>query len=259
MGDALLLTRVGAVQVLTLTRPEVGNPVDADLAVALDAAVAAVAADADVRAVLLRADGPTFSVGGNLRAAAEAETPGRMIADALVPLRRALVALQGLGVPLVAEVQGYAMGGSLGLVALADVVVAGEGAVFGAAFTGVGFSNDSGTTWGLGTRMGLARARRFVLLDERLDAVAAQAAGLVDLVVPDDALAATAWGVAARLASGPTGAYAAVKENFRALGAAYGFVFDVEARQLVDLGAGDDLSEGVRAFLTKRPPEFRGR
>ena len=259
MDEALLLTRVGAVQVVTLTRPDLGNPVDVELADALDAAIAGVAADPGVRALLLRADGPTFSVGGNLRRAAEAAAPGRMIADALVPLRRALVGLQGLDVPVVVEVQGYAMGGALGLVALADVVVAAEGAVFGAAFTGVGFSNDSGTTWGLATRMGLARARRFVLLDERLDAAAARAAGLVDLVVPDDGLATAAWDVAARLASGPTAAFAAVKENFRVMVPAYERLFDLEARHLIDLGAGDNLGEGVRAFLAKRPPEFRGR
>ena len=174
-----------------------------------------------LRAVLLRADGPNFSFGGDLKKfhperANLAPLVRRWTADLHMGLQRAW----RLPVPIVAAVQGFAMGGGVALVAGCDVVLAGESARLGSAFAQLGFSCDSGSSATLTARMGLARARRFVLLAEVLSSQDALQAGLVDRVVADDKLQDEALALAQGLAQGPTLAYGEIKRLFLRAGAA---------------------------------------
>lgn len=261
MAESVAREVVDAVATVTLNQPDRGNPLDVDAASDLGRHLDAAASDESVRAVLLRASGKNFSFGGDIKFmnAGADDLPGRLrqILDVLNP---ALLALSELDLPVVAAVRGWCVGGGLGLAGLADVIVASDSARFGAAFVGIGLSNDAGTTYSLASRVGIARARRFFLLDERWDAAQALEYGLADHVVPDAELDDAAHEVAVRLATGPTVAYGAIKRSFRRMSARD---FADAARQESDgiaaTSASDDAREAIAAKNEKRPATFRGR
>jgi len=216
---------------------------------------------AQLRGVLLRAEGANFSFGGDLKVF----YPAR---DRLAPLVREWTADLHMGlqrfwrmpVPVVTAVQGFAMGGGVALLAGCDVVMAGAQTRIGSAFAQLGFSCDSGSTVTLSSRMGVARARRFVLLAEVLAAEEAQRAGLVDLIVPDEQLQDEALKLARRLAAGPTIAFGETKRLFMKAGAAQlEAQLEDEALTLARVSATHDAQEGIAAMVEKRKPAFLGR
>lgn len=259
MAPSLDLDLEAGLATVTLTQPERGNPLDRELITALKACVLALWSEPGLRAILIRAQGRDFSYGGDLQAfrAPEQGLPA-LVQDWTADLHMALQRLWALPVPIVAEVQGAVMGGSLSLVAGSDIVVAASGSRFGSAFARIGLSCDSGTSATLSARMGVARARRFVLLAEVLDCQAALTAGLVDLVVPADRLAQEAQELARSLASGPTRAYGEVKALFRLGGATLQAQLEAEALAIARIAATDDAREGITALLEKRAARFRG-
>lgn len=247
----------GLVEVV-LDRPDRRNAIDASLATQVLGAMGELSVARGDRATLLRAEGADFCVGGDLASFSPDGDLSREMVRILGPLNLAVAVWCELTLPQVAVVQGACMGAALGLVAPCDVVIAGRSAVFGSAYTRIGLSNDAGTTASLSMRMGIARARRFVLAGEILSADQALACGLVDEVVDDDALLARGREVASGFASGPTEAYRAVKENFAAIAGQGDSLHSETSRLLASLGAGD-VAEGVDAFLSKRPASFTGR
>jgi len=261
MGVSLRSEVADGLAVLTLTQPARGNPLDAALIAQLKECVQWLWGRDALRCVLLRAEGGNFSFGGDLHAFhAHGPRLPALVRDWTADLHMALQRLWALPVPLVAQVQGAAMGGALSLVAGCDVVVAAAGSRFGSAFSRIGLSCDSGSSATLTARMGMARARRFVLFSEVLDSAAAQQAGLVDRVVPDDALAHEAVQLARRLAQGPTAAYGAIKRLFLQAGSAQlQAQLEAEALAIAAVAATQDAGEGVAALLARREPVFRGR
>src|SRR6266540_566418 len=149
----------------------------------------------------------------------------------------------GMPKPVVAAVNGMAAGAGASLSFAADFRIAGEGTSFLLAFAAVGLSADSGASWTLPRLVGHARATAMMLLAEPVKSAEALEMGLVNAVVPDDRVLATAHELAARLAAGPTLAYAAIKED------------ELQAR----CGATEDHRAATAAFLAKRPVTFHGR
>jgi 2-(1,2-epoxy-1,2-dihydrophenyl)acetyl-CoA isomerase len=247
--------------VVSLTQPARGNPIDGEFSREFKQVFLDLGDRADVRAVLLRAEGPNFSFGGDLKKfhperANLAPLVRRWTADLHMGLQRAWQ----LPVPIVAAVQGFAMGGAVAVLAGCDVVLAGASARFGSAFAGLGFSCDSGSTATLTARMGMARARRFVLLAELLDSGSALEAGLVDKVVDDDKLQDEALALARKLASGPTLAYGQIKRLFLRAGAAQlEAQLEDEALTLARVSSTKDAQEGVAAMVERREPAFCGK
>jgi 2-(1,2-epoxy-1,2-dihydrophenyl)acetyl-CoA isomerase len=247
--------------ILTLTQPQRGNPIDGDLCRELRQAALDLWDEPSLRAVLLRAEGPNFSYGGDIKAfyPARHELPPKVrlwTAD----LHAGLARLWKLPVPIVVAVQGMAMGGAVGVLAGADVVVAGQASRFGSAFAQLGFSCDSGSSTTLTARMGVARARRFVLLAEMLSSAEAQQCGLVDMVVPDAELSDHALTLAQRLANGPTAAYGEIKRLFnKAATTPLEAQLDDEALTLARMSGTADAQEGVAAMAERRAPVFTGR
>lgn len=259
--EALARTFEDGLAVLTLTQPDRGNPLDRALISELKEHVLWLWQCDGLRCVLLRAQGRDFSFGGDLRAfhAPPGGLPA-LVHEWTADLHMALQRLWALPVPLVAQVQGAVMGGSLSLVAGCDVVVAAQESRFGSAFARIGLSCDSGTSATLTARMGMARARRFVLLAEVLDSDAAMAAGLVDLVVPLERLADEAGAMARQLARGPTRAYGEIKRLFLRAGALQlQSQLEEEALAIARVAATQDAAEGIDALLARRAAAFAGR
>jgi 2-(1,2-epoxy-1,2-dihydrophenyl)acetyl-CoA isomerase len=246
---------------VSLDRAARGNPFDDAFTREFKQAFSDLWEDATLRAVLLRAEGANFSVGGDLKSMhpVRADLP-RLIRRWTAEMHMGLQRAWQLPVPIVVAVQGYVMGGATALVAGCDIVVAAESARLGAAFAQIGFSCDSGSSATITARMGAARARRFMLLSEVLTSTEALQAGLVDTVVPDDGLQEHALALAQRLAQGPTRAYGEIKRLFLRAGAAQlEAQLEDEALTLARIAATADAQEGIVAMVEKRKPVFRGR
>lgn len=245
---------------ITLTRGEIGNPIDGALCRDLCDLSVTLACRADLRAILLLSEGRFFSVGGDIRSFTRdrAALPGNIL-NWTSDLHMALARFQRLNAPIVCAVQGDVAGGAVSLAALADVVHAAQGVKFTAAFSMIGFCADSGSTVTLSNRMGLSRAKRFLLLSEILTAEEAAEAGLVDFVVPAEEIGAAALKTARQLAAGPTLAYGAIKCTIAsARTEAFETQLEHEAQALAALAATDDAWEGLTAFTERRKPNFRG-
>ncbi len=246
---------------LTLDVPDRGNPIDGAFACAMKDIANDMSERDDVRAVLITANGRVFSVGGDIKAFATSRAQLPSIVKAwTVDLHSAITRLIRMRAPVVTALTGNVGGGSVSFVAASDIVVAGEGVKLASGFAALGFSPDTGSTVSLVQRMGHQRAKRFIMLAEVLDARAAEAAGLVDIVVPADAVLREAEAIATRLAQGPTEAYAGIKRlMMRARTASPETQMEEEAQTLAAVVRTDDAWEGISAFVAKRAPKFRGK
>ena len=148
----------------------------------------------------------------------------------------------------------------MAVVANCDLVYAAHSAKIGAAYTHIGFTCDLGATAGLASRMGISRARRFLLLGETLGAEQAQQVGLVDEVFEDGDLADAAERMALQLSRGPTRAYGEIRRLMsRSLATPFESQLENEAQALARVAALSDAREGIEAFKNKRRPHFTGR
>lgn len=246
---------------IAFNQPDKGNPIDGDFCRDISLAMAEISERDDVRAVLISARGKLFSVGGDLAAlGSQGSALPATIKVWTAGLHSAVVRMIRMRAPVVAAVQGSVAGGSVSLMAAADIVVIARSARIVSAFTSIGFSPDTGSTATLTRRMGPARARKFFLLAETLDAEAALSAGLVDIVTDDDAVLAEATRIARDLASGPTQAYGGIKRLFlNAPNRSLESQLEDEAQTLAAISRSADAQEGIAAFRNKRKPKFTGR
>src|SRR5580704_2500304 len=241
---------------IVLNQPDRGNPIDGEFCREFSLCIAELSERADVRSVLLSARGRLFSVGGDLMSLVKQEDAlPRTIKAWTADLHAAIARMVRMGAPMVASVSGNVAGGSVSLMAAADLVVIAESARISSAFAKIGFSPDSGSTTTVTRRIGVARARRFFLLAETMDADAALAAGLVDYVVSDDAVVAEAEKIARELASGPTEAYGGIKRLFlQTPNRSIESQLEEEAQTLAAISRTADAQEGIKAFREKRKP-----
>ncbi len=259
--DSLRIDRDGALAIVTLTQAARGNPFDGVFCRDFKQAAAHLFDARDLRAVLLRAEGANFSFGGDIKTFHPVrEQLSPLVREWTADLHMGLQRFWRLPVPVVSAVQGFAMGGGVALMAGADLVLAGQSARFGSAFAQLGFSCDSGTSFVLTARMGMARARRFLLMTEILTSQEAVAAGLADRVLPDEALQDMALATARQLAAGPTMAYGELKRLFLKAGqATLEAQLEDEALTMARVCMTADAHEGLAAMVEKRKPVFQGR
>ena len=229
---------------------------------ALLAAVEQAGDDDGIRAVVLTGTGRVFTAGQDLGEHADAlRRAGAGAFDTISAHYNPLVTrLATMPKPVLAAINGTCAGAGLGIALACDLRIAAAGARFTTAFTGIGLTPDSGLSASLSRAIGTARANELILLATPFTAEDALSWGLVGQVVPAGELATTAHEVAARLAAGPTQAYATAKRAIRqAWAASWPDVLAAEARDQAALGATADHRGAVGAFLAKRPPEFTGR
>jgi 2-(1,2-epoxy-1,2-dihydrophenyl)acetyl-CoA isomerase len=251
---------------LTLNRPErlnsFNDAMHAELRVALDAIQSREGDAAAARVLVLTGAGRGFSAGQDLADRAMQIGSGRMpdVGNVVEANYKPLaLRLQNLRVPTIAAVNGIAAGAGCSVALACDLVVAKKSAAFLQAFSKLGLIPDTGGTWFLPQRVGMARAMGLALLAEKLPAEKAAEWGLIWQCVEDDDFAATIDGLAARLAKMPTKALVRTRQ---AMHAAPGHTLEqqlsFEGGFMRELGWSSDYAEGVRAFTEKREPEFTG-
>jgi 2-(1,2-epoxy-1,2-dihydrophenyl)acetyl-CoA isomerase len=261
LSQPVLLDRLkSGVLTLTLNRPERLNAFNATLIEALSAAVKRAGTEAECRAVLITGAGRGFCAGADL--ANRAFKPGEARPDLGAALEKGINpiirAIRNLPKPVVCAVNGPAAGAGANIALACDIVLAAKSAQFLQAFVRIGLIPDAGGTFVLPRLIGEARARALTMLAEPIGAEQAQAIGMIYRAVDDEDLMGEAHTVAERLAAGPTHALGLIK---RALAASPTNSLDAQLDLERDLqreaGAGDEYVEGVRAFLEKRPADFR--
>lgn len=262
MTDPLLYEVADAVATVTLNRPEAMNALDTRLKVALRDAVEAAGADAEVRAVVITGAGRAFCVGQDLAEHASnldrnPDTVWSTVPEHYTPIATALATMPK---PVVAAVNGTAAGAGAAFAFACDFRVAAETAWFTMAFSAVGLSADSGSSWSLPRLVGVAKAKELLMLSPTLDARSALELGLVTEVVSVEDVAERARALAVRLARGPTVAYGAIRQ---AIAYSAGHPLDEslahEHRMMDRTGSTEDHRQAVASFLAKTTPEFRGR
>jgi 2-(1,2-epoxy-1,2-dihydrophenyl)acetyl-CoA isomerase len=261
---SVVVERHEGVLEIILNRPEILNAVNRETIAKLAAAVAEAAEERAARVVLLRGAGTHFCAGGDITMFAELIRLAPVerlralyqIVDTLHPL---LIRMRHMPKPVVAAVQGAAAGFGLSLVLAADLALAAEDTLFTSGYIHLGTSPDGGMTATLPRVVGLKHAAELMLLGDRFDAQRALALGLVNRVVPAEALGTEAAALAARLAAGPTFAYGRTKALLQAtMGDAFDAQLRRETESFAACAATEDFAEGVRAFLEKRRPVFTG-
>ena len=254
----LLLERDGPIATLRFNRPHALNAIDVPLARAFLAAVQTVAADASVRAVVLRGNGRGFMAGGDL--ATLRADPVQGATDILEPLNAALPLLAGMNAPVIAQVHGVAAGAGLSLMLMADYVLAAEGTKFNLAYIHLGASCDVGASWALPRLVGTRKALEIALLSDPFLADEALRLGLVNRVVPAAELDAATDAIARRFAAGPTLAYGAMKRLMHtSMDRTLPEQLTAEAGAFVGCARTQDFRAGVEAFHARSPARFEGR
>ncbi len=274
--DVLIEKRDDGITKITLNRPDSLNAMGGQLMPMLAQALAEASNDRKVRCVVLTGAGRAFCAGGDVKgmaagrdaigdngAAAGSSSAAAAFQRDVEGLRASQRAtsymLHTMSKPTIAMVNGHAVGAGLSLALACDLRIASENAKLGTVFRNVGFSGDFGGSYLLQRLVGMGKARELYFTGEILSADGAFAIGMVNRVVPHDRLEAETMALASQLASGPTLAYARMKENLnRGEFCDFGTLLDQEALNMRLSGMTNDHREAAKAFVEKRQPTFSG-
>jgi 2-(1,2-epoxy-1,2-dihydrophenyl)acetyl-CoA isomerase len=248
----------GPVGIIRLNHPEVMNAVSPEMVGGLMKALDELERRrSEVRCVILTGEGKGFCAGANLQPSpGDRGDAGSLLETVFHPFLRRL---RELSVPLLTAVNGAAAGVGMSFALMGDLVLCARSAYFLQAFRRIGLVPDGGSTWILPRLIGRARAIELSLLGERLPAAKALEWGLVNRVFADDELMDKALGMARELASGPTVALGLIRQLYwESPDNTYEEQLNLERQMQRKAGASADFKEGVRAFLQKRPADFKG-
>ena len=249
------------VAILKLNRPDALNSFTAEMHGEVREVLEQAAADKAVRAVLLTGNGRGFCAGQDLndRAVAPGEAMpdlGDSVENYYNPLIRLLTTMEK---PVICAVNGVAAGAGANIALACDIVIAGRSASFIESFSKLGLIPDSGGTFHLPRLVGLARAKGLAMLGTKVSAEQAEAWGMIWQVVDDEDLMEAALGLAQQMATQPTRGFAFTKQAFAASAAnTLDAQLELEKELMRAAGKTHDYQEGVKAFLEKRTPDYKG-
>jgi 2-(1,2-epoxy-1,2-dihydrophenyl)acetyl-CoA isomerase len=249
---------------IELNRPQALNAWNAQLGADLLTALRAAAADDGIRAVLITGAGRAFSSGADLKDMSGGASTADGRPDVYTTLTERyhpiMEAIRELPKPVVAAVNGPAVGIGCSLALCCDLIVAAKSAYFLLAFVNIGLVPDGGSSLFVPSRVGMARASEMSMLGERVSSAQALEWGLINRVFADGEMPDQAAALAARLAAGPTRSYAGTKRQLNSwLYARMPEQLELEARIQQEMAGSADMVEGVSAFVEKRPARFSGR
>jgi 2-(1,2-epoxy-1,2-dihydrophenyl)acetyl-CoA isomerase len=251
----------GAELRIELNRPDTMNAWDKQFGLDLRAAVEEAAEDDSVRSVTIIGAGRGFSSGADLKAGFDPTPEGHP--DVMTALNERyhpiITTIREMPKPVLAAVNGAAVGIGCSLALACDLILAKESAYFLLAFVNIGLVPDGGSSLLVPARVGHARAAEMAMLGERVPAPQALEWGLINRVAAEDVFDAEVDALAERLATGPTASYAGSKRQLNAwIYRGMEEQLALEATIQQEMAASGDFLEGVQAFLGKRPPEFKG-
>lgn len=252
----------GAVAIITINRPEAANALND--AMTKDLFKVAIACDEDptIRAVILTGAGDKlFCAGGDLKVFAEAGEHGSALIKEMVTfLHGAITRFARMGKPVIAAVNGNAGGAGVSLTAMADLAIAADNVTFTMAYTRAGLTPDGSSTYFLARAIGLRRAYDMALTNRPVPAKQAEEWGLVNYLVPAEALKDEALKLARQLAMGPTNVFAMTKALLvDSSVTSLETQMEHEARAIASAVTAEDGKEGISAFLEKRMPKYTGK
>jgi 2-(1,2-epoxy-1,2-dihydrophenyl)acetyl-CoA isomerase len=248
---------------IELNRPEVLNAWNGQFGDDLRAALTELESSDSVRAILITGAGRAFSSGADLKDVGGGFTTSdgrpdvyRTLTERYHPIMKAI---REMPKPVVAAVNGPAVGIGASLALCCDLILAAESSYFLLAFVNIGLVPDGGSSLLVPTRIGMARASELSMLGERLPAPKALEWGLINRVLPDERLAEEAGALLERLASGPTRSYAGTKRQLNNwLYARIDEQLELEAQIQREMAESQDFLEGAMAFVQRRPARFSG-
>jgi enoyl-CoA hydratase/carnithine racemase len=262
MTDFLKIQRDGAIITLTMNQPETRNALTGNTAVAeFVQACADIAADSGVRAVILTGEGPVFCSGGNVkdmrRYFTQKLTPDLIREEYRNGIQRLPRALFNLDVPVVAAVNGPAIGAGLDLACMCDIRISSDKASYAESFVKVGIVPGDGGAWLLPRVVGMSKASEMAFTGEMLSAQEAMACGLVSRVVPHETLLDEARKLAGRIAANPGAVLRMTKRLLReGERSTLESLLETSAAYQAIAHLTPEHEEAVRAFVEKRPPSF---
>ena len=265
MTQPILTARDGAILTVTLNLPDMRNPISDNAMIdAITATMTGADADIGVRVVILTGAGTAFSSGGDLKAMKAGiglrnKLPAQTRRNYRAGIQRLPMLFQALEVPVIAAINGPAIGAGLDLACMCDIRIAADSAKFAESFVKVGIVPGDGGAWLLPRIVGFSKATELALTGETFDATEALACGLVSRVVPDAELMTAARAIADRIAVNPPHAVRMTKRLLReGQAASLASILELSAAMQSLAHATRDNDEAIDAFLERRPPNFTG-
>lgn len=258
MSGPLRVERDGAIARVILTRAGAYNALDMDMAVALAENFVTLAADQDVRAIVLSGEGKAFCAGGDLKwVQAFAQGPGAAFHQLAARFHLAITEIRRMPKPVIAAINGVAAGGGFSLALACDFRVMAESAVLRQAYTSSGLSIDGGGTFSLPRLVGLARALEIAAFDPPISSAQALAWGLATKVAKDGSALEEAMTMARELAKISLHSFGLSKQLLNdSFGNSLETQLERERKGLSSCGSHADGQEGLKAFVEKRKPAF---
>ena len=258
--QTIALQKEEGVATITLNRPDKLNAVCPELMTDLTSVINDIEQDEEVRAVILTGAGRAFCAGGDVKdLLAQTTNPVEMMERSLEGARM-VSAMRNMPKPLIAAVNGPAVGAGCNLALACDIIIAAENATFSMAFISLGLHPDTGGIYFLTRLLGVARACELIFTGKTIDAQEAERIGLINQVVPAEHLQSTVKELALRLAKGPSKAIGMAKATiYQGLTMDMASVLEAEARAISLSIATEDAQEGINAFLERRKPVFKGK
>jgi len=257
----ILFEKTNGTGCITLNRPDKSNAMNRDMIVEIGDALEKIERDDAIRALIITGNGRTFCAGMDLGfVGEELVSLGDQQAFFRFTTRTVIQAIENLGKPVIAAVNGFALAGGFELMLACDLVVAAEDALIGDQHINYGLVGPGGSTQKTPRMVGLKKAKELILLGEKISASEAERIGLINRVVPAKELLPTAQDLASRLAQKSPVALKIAKTLLnRSMDMDLATGSELEVMSAIVNAASEDYQEGLRAFKEKRKPVFKGR